>query len=137
MLDESELAGLTEEDVRRIALALPGAIEGTDDFAFSVENRGKHKAFLWSWKERVAPKQPRVPRDDVIAVRVVNNEDKQALLASGNEAFFTEPHYNGFPAILVRLAAVDVDDLRELITNAWRCQAPPALVKGFDSHDVS
>jgi len=43
--------------------------------------------------------------------------------------FFTEPHYNGFPAVLVRLAAVNVSDLRELLGAAWRCQAPAVLVK--------
>ena len=40
------------------------------------------------------------------------------------EKFFTEPHYNGFPAVLVRLATVDVDELAELVIDAWRCQAP-------------
>ena len=54
------------------------------------------------------------------------------LIEAQPTKFFTEPHYNGFPAILVRLTAVDVDELAALITNAWRCQAPPALVKSFD-----
>jgi hypothetical protein len=55
---------------------------------------------------------------------------KQELLASSNGGkFFTEPHYNGFPAILVRLPAIEEDELRELLTDAWRCQAPRALVK--------
>ena len=51
------------------------------------------------------------------------------LLASDPAKFFTEPHYNGFPAVLVRLRAVEADELRELITDAWRCQAPPRLVR--------
>jgi hypothetical protein len=46
--------------------------------------------------------------------------------------FFTEPHYNGFPAVLVRLAAIDVDQLAELLTDAWRSQAPKSLVQAFD-----
>ena len=54
------------------------------------------------------------------------------LLKSDPEKFFTEPHYNGFPAILVRLPAIDVDELAELLTDAWRCQAPRALVKEFE-----
>lgn len=57
---------------------------------------------------------------------------QQLLLASDAEKFFTEPHYNGFPAILVRLGAIGVDELEELITDAWRCQAPRALVQAFD-----
>ena len=52
----------TQNDVRKIALALPGTTEGTDRFAFSVENKGKQKGFVWVWLERVEPKKARVPR---------------------------------------------------------------------------
>ena len=69
---------------------------------------------------------------DVVAIRVANGAEKEALLASSPEKYFTEPHYNGFPAVLVRLAAVDPDELAELITDAWLCQAPRALVRNFD-----
>jgi hypothetical protein len=54
------------------------------------------------------------------------------LLGSDPAKFFTEPHYNGFPAVLVRLSEVDVAELEELVTEAWRCQAPPRLVKERD-----
>lgn len=118
-----------QDAVRRIALSLPEAVEHEDRFAFSVPNKGKPKAFVWVWMERVEPKQPRVPRPDVVAVRVANQAEKEALLAADAEKFFTEPHYNGFPAILVRLPAVDEDELEELITDGWRCQAPKALVR--------
>jgi hypothetical protein len=73
-----------------------------------------------------------VPNPDVIAVRVANAEEKEMLLASDEEKFFTEPHYNGFPAILIRLAAIDADELEELIVEGWRAQAPRALVKELD-----
>ncbi|HEX3540980.1 MAG TPA: hypothetical protein VHT75_11125 [Acidimicrobiales bacterium] len=122
----------TQEDVRRIALALPATSEGSDHFGFSVDNRGKAKGFVWAWNERVDPKKPRVPNPDVLAVRVANESEKQLLLASDEAKFFTEPHYNGFPAVLVRLAAIDVSELAELVTDAWRCQAPRALVREFD-----
>jgi hypothetical protein len=121
-----------QADVRRIALALPETSEGYDHFGFSVTNGGKQKGFVWAWNERVAPKQPRVPRPDVLAVRVANEQEKQMLLASDPDKFFTEPHYNGFPAVLVRLASVDVAELTELLTDAWRTRAPRALVKEFD-----
>ena len=121
-----------QQDVRRIALALPGTSEGEERFAFSVLNKGKQKGFVWSWLERVDPKQARVPRDDVVAVRVVDANDKEALLASGEDKFFTEPHYNGSNAILVRLPLIDVAELEELIVDGWRCQAPRALVEEFD-----
>jgi hypothetical protein len=118
-----------QDDVRRIALSLPGAREGRDRFAFSVENKGKQKGFAWVWVERVDPKKARVPRADVLAVRVRDQAEKAALLAGDPERFFTEPHYNGFPAVLVRLPLVTHAQLRKLIADAWRCQAPPQLVK--------
>jgi len=117
----------TRADVRRIALSLPETEEAANHFAFSVRNKGKLKGFVWVWMERVTPKQPRVPQPKVIAVRVANLDDKEILLALDAEKFFTEPHYNGFPAILVRLAAVSARELRPLITEAWRCQAPKGL----------
>jgi hypothetical protein len=80
----------TQADVRRIALALPGAEELPDRFAFGVSNKGKAK-----------------PLDQ--------------------KKFFTEPHYNGYPAVLIRLEAVTVSELRPLMTEAWRCQAPKEL----------
>jgi hypothetical protein len=58
-----------QDDVRHIALSLPGAREGKDHFAFSVENKGKQKGFARVWLERVEPKKPRVPWADVLAVR--------------------------------------------------------------------
>jgi hypothetical protein len=96
---------------------------------FSVNDRGKAKGIVWVWMERVEPKQPRVPNPDVVAIRVAGETAKAALLAADPEKFFTEPHYSGFPAVLVRLRAVTRAELEELITEAWRCQAPPALVK--------
>jgi hypothetical protein len=117
-----------QEAVRQIALALPGAREADDRFAFTVENKGKQKAFAWVWLERVHPKKARVPCPDVLAVRVRDRAEKLALLASDGEKLFTEPHYDGFPAVLVRLRAVTKAELRRLIVNAWRCQAPPQLV---------
>jgi hypothetical protein len=121
-----------QDDVRRIALSLPQTIEAEDRFAFSVVHNGKQKGILWVWHERVEPKKPRVPRPDVVAIRVANESEKETLLASDPDKFFTEPHYNGFPAVLVRLAAIERDELAELITDAWLCQAPRVLASAFD-----
>jgi hypothetical protein len=118
-----------QADVRRIALALAETSEAEGHFGFSVADKGKQKGFVWAWNERVEPKKPRVPRADVLAVRVLDMADKEALLASDPEVFFTEPHYNGFPAVLVRLARVDEQELRELLTDAWRVMAAPKLVR--------
>lgn len=117
----------TRADVRRICLSLPETEEGKNHFAFSVRNKGKLKGFVWVWMERVNPKKARVPQPKVIAVRVANLDDKDVLLSLDPEKFFTEPHYNGFPAVLVRLAAITARELRPLITEAWRCQAPKDL----------
>jgi hypothetical protein len=77
--------------------------------------------------ERVTPKKPRVPQPSVIAVRVASLADKDVLLALDPAKLFTEPHYNGFPAVLVRLPAVSARELKPIITEAWRCQAPKDL----------
>lgn len=111
-------------------MALPGAQESASDFAFAVENKGKLKGFLWSWKERIDPKKARVPNLGVIAVRVANLTQKETLISSSPAKFFTEPHYNGYPAVLVRLKAVTVADLKLLIPDAWRCMAPKELIAG-------
>jgi hypothetical protein len=118
-----------QDDVRRIALALPGVIEERGRFAFSVENKGKLKGVAWVWLERLDPREPRVPRADVLAVRVRDQAEKAALLAGDPDVFFTEPHYDGFPAVLVRLRAVSRAALRRLIEDAWRCQAPRHLLQ--------
>ncbi len=117
-----------QADVRRIALSLPDTAEADNRFAFSVLNKGKHKGFVWVWFERVEPRKPRVPRPEVIAVRVANQGEKASLIAADPAKYFTEPHYNGFPAY--RTADRHREGrMRELIVDAWRCQAPPALVK--------
>ncbi len=121
-----------QADVRRIALSLPGTSAGEDGLRFGVENGGRQKGFAWAWNERVTPKRRRVPRSDVLAVRVANQSEKELLLASDDEKFFTEPHYNGFPAVLIRLLAIEVDELEELIIDAWRVHAPRAIVADFD-----
>ena len=119
-------------DVGRIALSLPATTMDDDRIAFSVTTKGKRKGIAWVWMERVHPKQARMPNLSVIAIRVRDLAEKDMLLATRPSTLFTEPHYNGFPAVLIRLAAIDVDELEGLIRNAWRCQAPAALVRGFN-----
>ena len=116
----------TQRDVLRIARALPNVEESKEDFAFSVPVKGKPKGFAWVWKERVDPKKPRVANPGVLAVRVANLGQKDALIAAEPKKFFTEPHYNGFPAVLVRLDAVTKADLEVLLAEARRCVMPAA-----------
>ncbi len=101
--------------VRALALALPDAEDACEpaSLAFTVAGKG----FAWSWKERVEPKKPRVPRLDVLAVRCPLDR-KEMLLEAAPDRFFTEPHYNGYPAILVRLDAVDDEELAGMLKAA-------------------
>jgi len=114
----------TQDDVRRIALSLAATSEGTDGFAFLVNG----KAFLWAWQERTDPKRARVPSHEVIAVRVGNEFEKEALIDMNPDVFFTEAHYDGYPAILVRLPAIDLDLLRVVLTDGWRDRASRRLL---------
>lgn len=116
----------TQTDVRRIALAQPETEQASTGFAFSVMNKGKAKGFVWVWMERVVPKKPRVANPGVVAIRVPKVAQRDLLISADPRKFFTEPHYNGFPAVLVRLDAVTVADLEALIPDAWRCMAPRA-----------
>jgi hypothetical protein len=120
------------EDVRRIALSLPRAGQDGEKIRYLVDGG---KAFAWTWKKRVEEKRARVEQLDVFGVRVSGEEEKQALIAADPAKFFTEPHYNGYPAVLVRLDAIEDDELAELLTDAWRCAAPRRLVAEFDAKD--
>lgn len=120
----------TRADVRRIALALPEVREAETDFAFSVPIKDKLKGFAWVWKERIDPKKPRVPNPAVLAIRVANVGQRNVMIAAEPNKFFTEPHYEGFPAVLVRIAEVSVAEMRMLLEEGWRCMAPPALQMG-------
>lgn len=114
-------------DVRRIALSFPDTGEEPGRFAFFVLNKGKKKGFAWVWMERVHPKKPRVPQPKALAIRTASLDDREFLLASSKTKFFTEPHYQGYPAVLVWLAEVTVPELRSLLTEAWRSRAPKGL----------
>ncbi len=107
----------TEKDVRRIALSLPETIEkpwfNTPGF------RVKDKGFL----------RIRSEAEGGLVVFVADLGEKEMLLDSEPEKFFTTPHYDGSPTVLVNLAAVDVAELRELITESWRVKAPKRVLK--------
>jgi hypothetical protein len=111
-----------------IALELP---ETTWNGGSEVKVAGK--SIIWSWLERVDPKKARVLNPDVLVVFVESEDVKYGLADAEPEKFFTEPHYDGYRAVMVRLGAVSDDELRDLITDAWRLRAPRALVKKFDA----
>jgi hypothetical protein len=111
------------DDVRRLALALPEVDEiDCDGFDFRVGGQG----FIWSYPERTAGK-PRVLRTDIAVLFVGDEAEKQALLLGEPDLFFTTPGYDGWPLVMLRLAEVDVERLRELVTDAWRMRAPDEI----------
>jgi len=71
------------------------------------------------------------PYGEVLMVGVSDLGEKEAVLASDPRAYFTVPHYDGYPAVLVRLAEIGVPDLEELLTEAWLTQAPKTLSTKF------
>ena len=104
------------DDVRAIALSLPGVAEiDSDGFDFRVGGRG----FVWSYPER-HPGRPRVIRTDIAVLFVGDEAEKQALLKGEPDVFFSTDGYDAWPLVLVRLDGVDVGRLEELVTDAWR-----------------
>jgi hypothetical protein len=124
----------TLDDLRALAVRLPETVVSEDErFALSVPVKGKLKGFVWAWMERVDPKKARVVNNGVMAVSVPGLSAKEVILGAHDPSvIFTEPHYNGYPAVLVRIAAIDVEELNDLVVDAWRCKAPKHLVKAYD-----
>jgi hypothetical protein len=111
---------VTEADVRRTALSLPHTSEkpsyGMPGF------RVKGRLFARIREE-----------GDVLVLWCAEEGEKHALIASEPDKFFTIPHYDGYPMVLVRFGAIDVDELTELLTESWRLRAPAKAVKLFDA----
>ena len=82
-------------------------------------------------REALAQSGVEPPEGDILGVRVSDEGVKFALIADEPGVFFTTPHFDGYPAVLVRLAEIAVRDLVEVITEAWLTQAPKKLVQEF------
>ena len=110
---------VTEDDIRMIALSLPATTErpsyGTPGF------RVKDKLFA------------RIREEGDLMVYVADEGEKLAMIESEPDKFFTTPHYDGYASVLVRFGGVDVDELAELLTEAWRLRAPAKLLAAFDA----
>jgi hypothetical protein len=118
-----------EDDVRRLALALP-QVEEVDCAGFDFRVAGK--GFIWSYPER-KPGQRRVLRTDIAVLYVGDEAEKQALLLGEPRLFFTTSGYDGWPLVMLRLAEVNTARLAELITDAWRMRAPDSLEAELDA----
>lgn len=120
------------DDVARVALALPGTAE--------VVSRGlrqwrvKDKLFVWERPLRrsdIEALGADAPEGPILGARVEHEGAKLALIEDDPGAFFTTPHFDGYPVILVRLERLGDDELREVVTEAWLCRAPKRLVRDW------
>ena len=114
---------VTWDDVRRVALSLPGAFEQASHGG-NPSWRTKPRMFTWIRDD-----------PDALVVWVDSEEEKHALIAAEPGKFSTTPHYDGHAIVLVRLDAVDVQEAAELLTDSWRLRAPRSLVKRWDAED--
>ncbi|MFI5508795.1 MmcQ/YjbR family DNA-binding protein [Mycobacterium sp. NPDC051804] len=119
----------TWEDVAEIAGLLPETAE-TGPRSWRV----RKKLMVWERplrKADYAALGDDAPHGDILGARVADEGVKFALIADDPDVYFTTPHFDGYPMVLVRLAAISVPDLTELVTEAWLAQAPKTLVKKF------
>ena len=120
------------EDVRRMALALP---ETTERLSRDLRQWRVHdKLFVWERPLRRADLEALgtdAPNGPILGARVEHLGAKEALIADDPTVFFTTPHFDGYPAILVRLDGISLDELHELIVEAWLARAPKRLAKVY------
>jgi hypothetical protein len=119
----------TWHDVARVVAQLPETTE-TSPRTWRV----RKKLIAWERPLRKADYQALgadAPDGDILGARVSDEGVKFALIADDPTVFFTTPHFDGYPAVLVRLAEIGAPELEELITDAWLAQAPKTLVKAF------
>ena len=120
-------------DVSRVVAGLPETTEAT-----SRNWRVRKKLIAWERPLRKTDYEALgadAPDGDILGARVSDEGVKFALIADDPAVYFTTPHFDGYPAILVRLAEISVPELTELITDAWLAQAPKTLAKAFLAND--
>jgi hypothetical protein len=126
------------DDVRRVALSLPETSERPSHGNRSWRVRDK----LFVWERPLRPADLRAlgdaaPDGPILGARVEHVGAKEALIADDPDVFFTTPHFDGYAAVLVCLDHIAVPDLRELIVEAWLCQAPKRLAAAYEKTHLS
>jgi hypothetical protein len=123
----------TWEDVDRLALALPQAVAGE---SYDGLRRWSVRDKMFAWERPL--RRPDLealgdaaPRGPVLAARVPDPGAKEALLADPGDVYFTTPHFDGYPAILVRLDRIALPELEELLVEAWLSRAPRRLAAEY------
>jgi hypothetical protein len=122
----------TWDDVARIALGLPETAEATAWGNRHWKVRGK--GFVWERPLRKSDLKvlgAAAPDGPILGARVEHLVAKEALLADDSGVFFTIPHFDGYPAVLVLLDEIGADDLDEVVVEAWLCRAPKRLADAW------
>jgi hypothetical protein len=123
----------TWRDVRRIALALPGTSEDYSSGGHAYWMVGK-KSFAWERPWRKADFDAlgdKAPAGPILGVRTADLEMKDVLLASDPRVFFTTPHFEGYPAVLIQLGKISTEKLKDVLVEAWLGRAPKRSVTAY------
>ena len=122
----------TWDDVRRLALALPETDERLS--RGSCQWRVQDKLFVWERPLRASDLKAlgdAAPQGPILGARVEHLVAKEALIADASGVYFTTPHFDGYPAILVELQKISVADLEEVTVEAWLARAPKRLADAY------
>jgi hypothetical protein len=126
------------DDVRRLALSLPETNER--ESRGNRQWRVRDKLFVWERPLRGSDLEAlgkAAPDGPILGARVEHLVAKEALVADDSGVYFTTPHFDGYPAILVRLDEISVPDLEEITVEAWLARAPKRLADAYlGEHDT-
>lgn len=122
----------TWDDVARIVGELPLTCElSPHDWRVGKKLLAWERPLRVSDRAALAANGVQAPEGDILGVWVSDEGVKFALVADEPDIYFTTPHFDGYPAVLVKLAQIDVRGLEELITEAWLTRAPKKLVQEY------
>ena len=126
------------DDAGRMAMELPGVEDGARHGGRTWSVGGKvfawERGFSRADIKRFGDEQP--PAGPILAVRVGDLHEKEAVLAEGRKGFFTIPHFNGYPAVLIQLKTATQKPVREALIDGWLACAPPKLAEAFLADDA-
>ena len=122
----------TWSDVSRLALALPETVELPDGNGVKWEVHRKY--FAWERplrRHELEELGAAAPTGPILGVRVAELDDKRGLIGSNPSVFFMIAHFENYPAVLLQLDRIDVDQLNEVLIESWLCRAPKRLAARF------
>jgi len=124
---------VTVDEVARMALALPEVTEadrgGRRAWAVAAKGFAWERAFSKADLRRFGDETP--PGGPILAVRVEDLGEKEAVLAAGPTGFFTIPHFDNYPAVLVQLDVADEQAVQEALVDGWLSCAPADLAEAY------